>query len=75
MTAILWDTVKALLGSKKFLAALIAAIVWVAGKAGLHASTEMVSGIVGPIVAYVLGQGIADHGKEAAKIAAASPGE
>jgi hypothetical protein len=28
------------------------------------------AGIVGPIVAYVLGQGLADRGKEAAQITA-----
>lgn len=71
MTKILWETLKALLSSKKFVAAFIAALVWIGGKVGLHASTEVVAGIVGPIVAYVLGQGAADWGKEAAKLNAA----
>lgn len=66
----IWTTVKALLSSKKFIAALIAALVWLGGKVGLHVDSETMAGIVGPIVAYVLGQGIADHGKEAAQIAA-----
>lgn len=65
----IWNTVKALLSSKKFVAAMIAALVWLGGKVGLHVDTETLAGIVGPIVAYVLGQGIADHGKEAALIA------
>ena len=66
----IWTTVKALLSSKKFIAALIAALVWLGGKVGLHVDSETMAGIVGPIVAYVLGQGIADHGKEAAQITA-----
>lgn len=69
----LWTTIKALLSSKKFIAALIAALVWLGGKVGLHVDSETMAGIVGPIVAYVLGQGIADHGKEAAQIAASTP--
>jgi hypothetical protein len=69
----IWTTIKALLSSKKFVAALIAALVWLGGKVGLHVDTETMAGIVGPIVAYVLGQGIADMGKETAKIAAAEP--
>lgn len=63
MTKIILDTLKALLSSKKFVAALIAALVWVAGKVGLDVDTETMAGIVGPVVAYVLGQGIADIGK------------
>jgi hypothetical protein len=69
----LWTTAKALLSSKKFVAALIAALVWLGGKVGLHVDSETMAGIIGPIVAYVLGQGIADHGKEAAQIAAGAP--
>ena len=64
-------TIKALLASKKFVAALIAALVWLGGKVGLHVDSETLAGIIGPIVAYVIGQGIADNGKEAALIAAA----
>jgi hypothetical protein len=63
-------TIKALLSSKKFVATLIAALVWFGGKVGLHVDTETLAGIVGPIVAYVLGQGLADSGKEAAQITA-----
>jgi hypothetical protein len=66
MTKIIWTTLKALLSSKKFVAALIAALVWLGGKVGLHVDTETMAGIVGPIVAYVLGQGMADFGKEKA---------
>lgn len=69
---LLWETVKALLGSKKFVASMIAALVWVAGKVGLSVDTETMAGIVGPIVGYVLAQGIADNNKEAAKLQAGS---
>lgn len=69
MTKLLLQTLKALLQSKKFIAAQIGALVWLGGKVGLSVDTETMAGIVGPIVAYVLGQGIADHGKEAALIA------
>lgn len=72
MTKIIWTTVKALLSSKKFVAALLAALVWLGGKVGLNVDTETLAGIVGPIIAYVLGQGLADHGKEAAQITADS---
>jgi hypothetical protein len=66
----LWNTLKALLGSKKFVAAMIAALVWLGGKVGLHVDTETMAGIVGPIVAYVLGQGMADFGKESKSLPA-----
>ncbi len=72
MTKTLLATLKALLSSKKFVAALIGALVWLGGKVGLNVDTETMAGIVGPIAAYVLGQGIADSGKEAAQITADS---
>jgi hypothetical protein len=59
--------IKELLASKKFLAALIAIVVWVGGYAGLDLSFEDVAPVVGVIIAYILGQGFADTGKEAAK--------
>lgn len=62
------DVLKQLLSSKKLVAAAIGVIVAVGGRLGLDLSTEDVALIVGPIVAYILGQGIADHGKEAAKV-------
>jgi hypothetical protein len=72
MTKTILATIKALLSSKKFVAALIAALVWLGGKVGLHVDTETMAGIVGPIVMYVLGQGVADAGKTAAQITADS---
>jgi hypothetical protein len=61
------DTIKTLLTSKKFLVALAAALVWILGRFGLDLDKEELLGAVTPLWAYVLGQGIADHGKEAAK--------
>lgn len=66
----MWSTIKELLKSKKALVALIAAAVWVAGRFGLHLDQAELLGAVSPLWAYVLGQGIADSGKEAAKIKA-----
>jgi len=62
------NVLKQLLSSKKLVAAAIGVIVAAGGRLGLDLSTEDVALIVGPIVAFILGQGIADHGKEAAKV-------
>lgn len=62
------DVIKELLSSKKLVAALIGVVVAVGGRLGLDLSTEDVALVVGPIVAYILGQGIADAGKSRAKI-------
>lgn len=57
-----------LLKSKKALTAIAAAIVAAAAKIGWDVSTDELIPILTPIMAYVVGQGIADHGKERAKI-------
>lgn len=59
----MWTTAKEMLTSKKFLAAAVAAIVWLGGKAGLDLNNEELLGAVTPLWAYIIGQGIADHGK------------
>lgn len=66
---ILKEVIKALFSSKKFVAALVAMVVWLAGKLGLHLSTEVVSGAIAPLLTYIVGQGIADQGKPAAQVA------
>ena len=63
-------TAKQMLTSKKFLAALVAVIVWLAGKAGLNLNTEELLGAVTPLWAYIVAQGVADHGKAKAEIQA-----
>lgn len=61
---------KEILKSKKAIATIAAVIVATAGKYGLGLDTESVMTIVGALSAYIVGQGIADHGKEAAKVTA-----
>jgi hypothetical protein len=60
------DVLKELVTSKKLIAALIGVVVALAARLGLDLSTEDVALVVAPIVAFVLGQGLADLGKSAA---------
>lgn len=65
------DVLRTALASKKFLAFLVTLVV-VVGNAilkrfGLELDNEQVALIVGAGAAYILAQGVADHGKEAAK--------
>lgn len=62
--------VRELFSSKKFLVMLAAALFAIANKAGLHVSEDLVNQIVGLAAAFVVGQGIADAGKEAKKLGA-----
>ncbi len=57
------STILDLLTSKKFISALIGAIVAFIA-AYLDMPTEQVAIIVAPFVAHILGQGVADIGKE-----------
>ena len=57
-----------LLKSKKALTAIAGVIIAIAAKAGLDMSTDELMPILSPLMAYIVGQGIADHGKERAKI-------
>ena len=57
-----------LLKSKKALTAIAAAIVAGAAKIGWDVTTDELMPILTPLMAYVVGQGIADHGKERAKV-------
>lgn len=65
----LWSLLKVLLGSKKRVAALSAVLLvllqplWL--KLGLDLNLDQVELIVGALAAYILGQGLADMGKEA----------
>jgi hypothetical protein len=76
MLKTIWETLKALAGSKKFQAAVLSAMVWGLGKAlGKLGITNMPTAedlvpFVGPLWLYVFGQGMADLGKEKAKIEA-----
>ena len=56
--------------SKKLIAAVAGAITAAALKIGLDLPTADVVAIIAPVVAYIIGQGVADSGKEAAKVQA-----
>lgn len=49
--------------SKKFLSMVSGVIVAGAAKIGLEMSTDTVALLIAPIISYVLGQGVADIGK------------
>ncbi len=56
--------IRGILGSKKFVAAIAAAISAGAVRVGLPAiSTESIALVLSPILAAILGQGVADAGK------------
>jgi len=58
-----------ILTSKKALALIASAIVWALAQAGVVATPEAILPLLGVISVYLLGQGIADKGKEAVKAA------
>ena len=59
-----------LVTSKKFLTALTAIIVYVAGRSGFDVDTAVLDRIYAALLVYVGAQGIADNGKSAAQVAA-----
>ncbi len=65
------EMLKALIGSKKFMTALVSCLVGLAAKVGLELSPDEITAILSPALAYIVGQGVADHGKERAKVEAA----
>jgi hypothetical protein len=58
--------------SKKFLAALTAIIVYIAGRFGFNVDTAVLDRIYAALLVYIGAQGIADNGKSAAQITAAA---
>ncbi len=58
----------AILKSKKFQAAVVGLVVAIAGNVGLDLDEVALMTILSPILAYIAGQGLADIGKEKAKI-------
>ena len=62
------QALKDLFSSKKALVMLAAIAVAAGSKLGLHLDPDLVNQILAISGAYIVGQGIADHGKEAAKI-------
>lgn len=65
------EALKGLLSSKKSIAMIAGAIVSIVGKIGFDLPVEVVASVVGLVAAYVVGQGMADWGKEAAKVSEA----
>lgn len=59
----LWTVIRDMLMSKKFLSMVSGVIVAGAAKIGLEMSTDTVALLIAPIISYVLGQGVADIGK------------
>lgn len=57
-----------LVTSKKFLAAVTAVVIYIAGRFGFNVDTAILDRIYLALLAFVGAQGIADNGKEAAKI-------
>ena len=75
----MWEALKGVLSSKKALMAFVSILVWVVAKTGLEYDAADILPIVAPLWAYIFGQGLADLGKEKAKVdaetvAAAIPG-
>ena len=66
----MWQSLKYLLKSKKAIAGIAGALMILVGRLGLDIDSELVTQFVSIVVAYIVGQGIADHGKEGAKIEA-----
>jgi len=64
--------IKTLLKSKKFIAALVGLAVVTGAHFGFALDQAAIMTVVSPILIYILGQGVADIGKEKAKIDAAS---
>lgn len=59
--------------SRKFLIALAGVVIFILNDVlGLHFDVQTVSGIVGSIIAYIVGEGIVDKGRATAEIKAES---
>ena len=62
------QAIKAMLGSKKAIAMIVGLVVSFAAKYWLQLPTEELAAVLSPVLAYILGQGVADVGKEKARI-------
>lgn len=67
MSAI-WLTIREFLTSKKFIVAVVGIILSLAARYNLNLDPEAVEKIVYVVIAYLIAQGWADSGKEAAKV-------
>lgn len=64
----MWEAIKGMLGSKKFLASIVGMVVGLVAKLGIELDTESVMACISPILMFILGQGVSDMGKEKAKV-------
>lgn len=60
------QAIRDLLSSKKFLAALVAILVQLGARYGLELDQDQIMGLISPLLAFIVGQGIADFGKNRA---------
>lgn len=66
----MWTVIKQMLTSKKFLATLLSIVVWVGARLGWNVDYDTLLGVVSPLWLFILGQGLADTGKEKAVVEA-----
>ena len=66
------QALRAMIASKKAIAMIAGLLVALGAKIGLDLPVGDVTAILSPILVYIAGQGIADHGKERAKLENAS---
>jgi hypothetical protein len=62
------NLIKSLLRSKKFIASLIGLAAGIAAHFGWQLDEASIMTMLSPILAYIVGQGMADLGKEKAKV-------
>ena len=60
----MWGAIKGILRSKKAVAALVAALAGLAGRIGWDVPASELALMLSPIIAFVVGQSIADHGAQ-----------
>ena len=68
MGDIIKNLIVGLIGSKKFIVLVSGLIVTALAKYKLDLDPVMIQGMLGALIAWLIGQGIADNGKEAAKV-------
>lgn len=66
------DAIVRLFSSMKFWTAVLGLITAIGVKVGFNVDQDVFWAIVGVVTSVILGQGLTDHGKEAAKITAAA---
>jgi len=65
----MWSAIKGILKSKKAVAAIVGVIAGLVGRLGWDIPADELALMISPIIAYVVGQSIADHGAQGANSA------